>query len=76
MIAGFLMGLDMGEVGVWASIGPPNQPPGAYPDLSGRILAVDGLAQEFSEWPDADATDAAITLTTHGIAEAKDCLSG
>jgi hypothetical protein len=58
------------------SIGPPNQPPGAYPDLSGRIFAVDGLAQEFSEWPDADATHAAITLTTHGIAEAKDCLSG
>jgi hypothetical protein len=69
-IAGELAGPGVnGEVAVWAKSGNPRQ-------LGGLILAVDAVAQEFSDWPAADTTDAAMTVTTHGVAEAEDCLRG
>lgn len=53
------------EVGVWAS--NSLQPGG------GTILAVDGMAQEFTVWPDGDTTSAAISSADDGAAEAADC---
>jgi len=42
---------------------------------SGMILSVDGYAQNFSTYPDASKTDAAITLMADGAKEAMDCAS-
>lgn len=55
-----------GDVAVWAS--NSLQPGG------GMILAVDGLAKEFSEWPAGDSTDANITSTDDGVSEARSCV--
>jgi hypothetical protein len=52
------------DVGVWATNSPTGE---------GLIFAVDGVAQEFSDWGDADATDAAITSDSHGVEEARAC---
>lgn len=40
----------------------------------GIIMSVDGFAHEFTNWPDAATTDAAITETDPGVAKAKACL--
>lgn len=54
------------QVGVWAS--------NSLDAGSGIIMAVDGFAQEFSDWPDADATDAQISKADPSVAAAKECL--
>lgn len=52
--------------GVWAVSGDP--------DKTGLTLAVDGFAKEFSDYPDASKTDAAIDGNEDGIVEAKACV--
>lgn len=68
MIAGrfTVPGVKQPQVGIWAS--------NALPAGEGLLLAVDGFAQEFTDWPDADKTDAKIGLGADGTDEAKDCL--
>jgi hypothetical protein len=69
MVAADIQGTGMegdGEVGVWAT----NSLDGA-----GLIFAVDGLAKEFSDWGHGDTTDAHITPSSDGVAEAKECAS-
>lgn len=69
MVAADIQGAGMegdGEVGVWAT----NSLDGA-----GLIFAVDGLAKEFSDWGHGDTTDAHITQSSDGVAEAKECAS-
>jgi len=51
--------------GVWAISGDPSAP--------GLTLAVDGYAQNFTDFPDASKTQAAITLATDGVQAARDC---
>jgi len=51
--------------GVWAMGGEADAPAGIY--------AVNGFAREFTHYPDAAKTDAAITLTTDGVAAALEC---
>lgn len=53
------------SVGVWAANGLTEP---------GLTLSVDGFAKEFTVWPDASTTDAAIDVTSDGVAEAKECL--
>jgi hypothetical protein len=69
MVAADIQGVGMegtDEVGVWATNSL---------DGSGLIFAVDGLAQEFSDWGDGDTTDANITQSSDGVSEAKECAS-
>ena len=69
MVAADIQGVGMegdGEVGVWATNSL---------DGSGLILAVDGLAKEFSDWGHGDTTDANITLSSDGVSEAQECAS-
>jgi hypothetical protein len=40
----------------------------------GMVLAIDGPAKQFTVWPDADKTDAAISETDPSVAAAKACL--
>jgi hypothetical protein len=40
----------------------------------GMVLAIDGPAKQFTTWPDADKTDAAISETDPSVAAAKACL--
>lgn len=68
MVAALIYGPGMetgAGPGVWAINGTPESP--------GLTLAVDGFAKEFSDWPDASKTGAAINGTEDGIAEAKQC---
>ena len=65
MIAAVFRGAGFENVGVWAS--NSLQPGG------GLIMAVDGYAQEFSDWGDGDKTDARIRSTDDGVSEAKKC---
>jgi len=58
---------DDGDVGVWATNSKT-------PD--GMIFAIDGAAQEFSDWGDGDKTDAAIDQSADGVSRAKDCAQG
>lgn len=58
-----------GEVGVWATNN-------IEPLGGGLIMSVDGLAQEFTVWPDADSTDARITSSDDGVSQARACLGG
>jgi ABC-type sugar transport system substrate-binding protein len=51
--------------GVWAMGGEPDSP--------NMILAVDGFAKEFSPYPDAAKTKAAITTADDGVSEALAC---
>lgn len=55
-----------GDVGVWMS---NSLDPG-----SGVTMAVDAVAQEFSDWPDADKTDAGASMAHDGARESRDCL--
>jgi hypothetical protein len=69
MVAADIQGTGMestGEIGVWATNSL---------DGTGLIFAVDGLAKEFSDWGHGDTTDANITLSSDGVAEAKECAS-
>jgi hypothetical protein len=67
MVAADIQGDGMegnGEVGVWTT----NSLEG-----TGLIFAVDSFAKEFSDWGHGDTTDANITDSSDGIAEAKEC---
>jgi hypothetical protein len=69
MVAADIQGTGMegdGEIGVWAT----NSLDGA-----GLIFAVDSFAKEFSDWGHGDTTDANITASSDGVAEAKECAS-
>jgi len=69
MVAADIQGTGMegdGEVGVWATNSL---------DGGGLIFAVDGLAKKFSDWGHGDTTDAHITQSSDGVAEAKECAS-
>lgn len=64
-VAAEITGAGMnGTVGLWAT----NDPAGA-----GMIFAVDGLANEFSDWADGRKTDAAFSTFNDGAREAIDC---
>lgn len=69
MVAAKLAGPGMGDdtTGVWATNRLEAAP--------GMILAVDGIAQEFSDWPDGDTTDARTSPADDGVSEARDCVS-
>jgi len=54
------------QIGVWAT--------NSLTSGGGIIMAVDGTAQAFTVWPDADETDAAITDSDDGVAEARSAL--
>lgn len=54
------------QVGVWAS---NSVKPGG-----GILMSVDGFAQQFTVWPNADGTDAAISKADPSVAAAKACL--
>ena len=56
-----------GDVGVWAT----NSPSG-----DGVIYAVDSVAQEFSDWGDADTTAAQIDQSADGVDNARACVEG
>jgi hypothetical protein len=61
-------GLEGGDdIGVWTTNSP---------QAEGVIYAVDAVAQEFSDWGDADQTDAAITQSADGVDEARSCAEG
>ena len=69
MVAADVQGTGMegdSEIGVWAT----NSLDGA-----GLILAVDGIAKEFSDWGHGDTTDAHITQSSDGVSEAEECAS-
>lgn len=55
------------QVGVWAS--------NSLEAGGGIIMAVDGFAQEFTDWPDADRTDAQISKADPSVDAAKACLA-
>ena len=55
------------EAGVWAS---NSLKPGG-----GLTMAVDGMAQEFTVWPDADSTNANISKADASVDAALSCLS-
>lgn len=68
MVAAYVYGAGIEQgagPGVWAIGGDPVSPR--------MILAVDGMAKEFSDYPDASKTDAQITLATDGVEAAKKC---
>jgi len=68
MVAAKLYGPNMENgagPGVWAISGDPSAP--------GLTLAVDGYAKSFTDYPDASKTQAAITLATDGVQEARAC---
>jgi hypothetical protein len=67
MVAADIQGPGLGgkdDVGVWSVNSLGN---------GGSTYAVDSMAQEFSDWGDADKTDAAITASDDGVDEARSC---
>ncbi len=52
------------QIGVWARNGID----------SGIIMSVDSIAQNFTVWPDADGTGAAISRNDPSVESAKSCL--
>ncbi len=56
------------QVGVWAS--------NSLEAGGGLILAVDGYAQQFTDWPDADKSAAKISKADRAVAIVKQCLEG
>jgi hypothetical protein len=66
MIAGRFRAPGVDEVGVWAS--------NKLPIGGGLLLAVDGVAKQFTVWPDGDKSSAGVSSTDDGVAEARDCL--
>jgi hypothetical protein len=68
MVAADIQGSGMEgseDIGVWAT----NSLQG-----DGLVFAIDGFAQEFSDWGHGDTTDANITQAADGVQEAKDCV--
>ena len=65
MIAMRFNGLGSTEEGVWAS---NSLKPGG-----GLIMSVDGMAEEFTQWPNGTA-DSPMSIADHGAHEALDCL--
>ncbi len=62
-------GLEGGDdIGVWAT--------NSKQAGGGIIMAVNGVAQEFSDWGDADKTDAAIDQSADGVDQAIACVEG
>jgi hypothetical protein len=60
-------GLDgSGDVGTWAT--------NRLAAGGGLIFAVDSVAQEFSDWGDADQTDANITMQDDGAQLSRECV--
>lgn len=59
-------GAGADNVGVWAT--------NSLEAGGGLIMAADGFANEFTDWPDAMTTAAAINAASPGVSEAKDCL--
>lgn len=55
-------------VGVWATNSIDEASPGV-------LMAVDGMAQEFTVYPDADTTDAAISSADPSVQVAIDCMT-
>lgn len=55
------------QTGVFAS--------NALTDGGGMLMAVDGIAKQFTVWPDADKTQAAISSADPAVDAAKACLS-
>jgi hypothetical protein len=55
-----------GDVGTWATNG--------IADAGGTVYAVDAIAQEFSDWPDGDKTDAEVSMGDDGAEASRDCL--
>jgi len=66
-VAAMLRGEGMGDdaIGLWATNDL---------DGNGMIYAVDAIANEFSDWADGRATDAAFSVSDDGAQEAIDCL--
>jgi hypothetical protein len=67
MVAADIQGPGMeggDDIGVWATNSP---------QAEGVIYAVDAVAQEFSDWGDADKTDAGITQADDGVVQARSC---
>jgi len=54
------------QVGVWATSSTDGRP--------SAILAVDGMAKQFTSWPDASKTDAGITGGERSVLDARSCL--
>ena len=54
------------QTGVWAS--------NSLEKGGGVIMAVDGFAQQFTMWPDADTTQASISAADASVEKAKDCV--
>ena len=54
------------QIGVFAS--------NSLTDGGGVVMAVDEMAKQFTVWPDADKTDAAISGADPSVATAKACL--
>lgn len=57
-------GVD-GETGVWAT--------NTLPVGSGSLLAVDGIAKQFTVWPDSDTSSAEISSTDSAVSTVRDC---
>jgi hypothetical protein len=55
------------DIGTWAKSGPLRVG-------EGLILAVDGVANEFSDWGDGRKTDAMLSMDNDGAEESKDCV--
>jgi hypothetical protein len=56
-----------GEIGTWATNSLEDE---------GLIFAVDGLANEFSDWGDGRETDAQLSLADDGAEESRECVEG
>jgi hypothetical protein len=53
------------QVGVWAT---------QYLDAGGMVWAVNDVAQNYTEWPPSDTSDAKLTMETQGAQEAVDAV--
>lgn len=65
LIAAHMSAAGVNEVGVWAS---NSLAPGG-----GLVMAADGIAKQFTVWPDADKTDAQISSADKAVGQAEDC---
>lgn len=61
-------GVAQEQIGVWATNS-------IDADVLGNVLAVDGFAQEFTTWPDADTSGAQIPSTDPSVDAAVACLT-
>lgn len=60
-------GLSGKDVGVWAT--------NSLEASGGLLLAVDGLAQQFTVWPDGNKSKADVSSTEAGVKDAKACVT-